>query len=272
MSGRKKLIIGNWKLHFSIKQAAAYAKKLSNKKIPDGVDVVVAPHTLALSEVSYVLKGSDIKVASQNAFYQDEGAYTGEVAMSMLKGLANYVLVGHSERRILFGETDKDVSLKVAAAVRSGITPVLCIGETLTERQSGHTMDVIHTQLVKGVSNLTTDEIAKIVIAYEPVWAISNGKDFAKHDTASAEDAFKAQKRIRQIIENLYGSNAATKVRVLYGASSRPDNAASFLSVEGIDGLLPGGASLIMQTFWPMVETAAVGYEKKIPVKQVKKK
>ncbi len=257
MGGTKKLVLGNWKMHFTVKEAIAFASKLAKLNIDSGVEVVVAPNDLALASVAEVLKDSDIKVASQNAYWQDEGAFTGEVSMPMLRGLAKYVLVGHSERRHVFGESDDVVMQKVRAAVRSGITPVLCVGETLLERTQRHTNQVLHHQVTLGISQLTADEVAKIVIAYEPVWAISNGKDFGSHKSAIPEDVQVAQRTIRHNIAELYGTKAADKVRVLYGASVSADLAGGFLSIKGIDGLLAGGASLSLHSFKPIIEKAA---------------
>ena len=257
MSGRKKLIIGNWKMHFTLKQAVSFAAKLAEKTIPQGVTVVAGPHILALSEVAAKLAGSEVKVAAQNAYFQDEGAFTGEVSMPMLRGIAKYVLVGHSERRHVFRESNDLIRRKVAAAVRSGIVPILCIGETLVERQHFHTQQVITDQLVTGIADLTSEEVAKLVIAYEPVWAISSGANYAKHKSATPEDAQNAVTIIRNNITELYGADTAAKVQILYGGSTSPDNATAFLQAEGIDGLLVGGASLAITTFWPMVEKAA---------------
>lgn len=267
MSGRRKLIIGNWKMHFTVRQAVAFAGKLAAKPIPEGVTVAVAPHSLALSEVSTLLQKTGLKVAAQNAYFQDEGAFTGEISMPMLRGLAQYVLVGHSERRHVFREVNEVVKLKVAAAIRSGIIPVLCVGETLVERQHYHTKHVITDQLLTGLANLTADEVAKMIIAYEPVWALSDGKNFAKHKSATPEDAQAAQSVIRHNISELYGENVAKKVKILYGGSANAENASAFMQVEGIDGLLPGGASLNISTFWPIVEQAGKIVPKKIEIK-----
>lgn len=272
MSGRQKLIIGNWKMHFTVKQAVSFATKLADKTTPEGVSVAVAPHALALSEVFAALKKTDLSVAAQNAYFQDEGAFTGEISMPMLRGLAKYVLIGHSERRHVFHEANGLLRLKVAAAVRSGIRPVLCVGETLVERQHFHTKQVLVDQLVTGLANLTAEEVSKVVIAYEPVWAISSGKNFSKHKSATPEDAEMAQQVIRHNIAELYGEATAEKVKVLYGGSVSPENSAVFLQTIGIDGLLVGGASLSVATFWPIVTTAGKLAPKKITVQDTIKK
>ncbi len=266
MSGRRKLIIGNWKMHFTVKQAVNFAGKLASKPIPEGVTVAVSPNMVALSEIATILQKTGLKLAAQNAYYQDEGAYTGEVSMPMLRGIASYVLIGHSERRHVFHEANGLIRLKVASAMRSGITPVLCVGETLVERQHFHTKQVLSDQLLTGIANLTGEEIAKVVIAYEPVWAISNGKDYKKHKSAHPEDAAAAAQIIRHNISELYGKDIADKVKVLYGGSVTTDNATAFLQTDGIDGLLIGGASLSTATFWPIVEASGKLLPKKITI------
>lgn len=268
MGGHKKLIIGNWKMHFTVKQAVSFAEKLAAKKVPEGVVVAVAPHTLALAKVAQALGKSEIDVAAQNAYYQDEGAFTGEISMPMLRGLANYVLVGHSERRHIFHEADDVIRLKMAAAMRSGLTPVLCIGETLYEKQHYHTKHVLHEQLTTGLADLTSEEISEVVIAYEPVWAISHGTDFKSHQLPTPEDAQAAMLLVRKTIASLYGAKVGQEVRVIYGGSASADMALGFLGIDGIDGLLPGGASLSLHTFWPIVEKAAKAVPKKIEVKK----
>jgi triosephosphate isomerase len=251
MSGRKKLIFGNWKMHFSVNQATAFAKKLSAKKIGEGVVVAVAPTSIALSPVSDVLANNDISTIAQNAYHKDEGAFTGEISMPMLRGVAKYVLVGHSERRHVFNESNELLRAKMSAAVRSGIKPVYCIGETLIEREHYHTNAVISDQLEVGLADLTSEEISKIVIAYEPVWAIGTGK------FADPQEVSKVVSKIRKDIASLYGADTANKVYVLYGGSVASDNCKSYLDIKGVDGLLVGGASLGIATFWPIVESAA---------------
>lgn len=256
MSGRKKLIFANWKMHFSVKQATAFAKKLSEKKIDEGVIVAVAPALVSLSSVSETLANCDISTIAQNGYHQDEGAFTGETSMPMLRGMAKYVLVGHSERRHVFNETNELIRAKMSAAVRSGIKPILCVGETLMEKEHYHTNTVLSNQLEVGLADLTSEEVGNSIVAYEPVWALSNGKDFSKHKMPRPDDIKKAVDFIRGNIRELYGIDAANKVGVLYGGSSNSDNATSILSIKGLDGLLVGGASLGVVTFWPIVEAA----------------
>lgn len=267
MSGRNKVIIGNWKMHFTVKQAVSFAGKLAAKTVPEGVIVGIAPTNLAISEVATLSQKTPLKIAAQNAHFQDEGAFTGEISMPMLRGIADYIIIGHSERRHIFNEGITTIRHKVAAAVRSGIKPVLCIGETLTERQNFHTKQVINDQLLTAIADLTGDEIAKIIVAYEPVWAISNGSDYKNHKSALPEDAKVAADIIRRNITEFYGQEIANKVRVLYGGSVTSDNAAAFLQTEGVDGLLVGGASLSTAAFWPIVEAAGAAAPKRINVK-----
>lgn len=272
MGGRKKLIIANWKMHFTVKQAVNYASKLAALPVPEGVSVIIAPPVIALNEIAIKLDKTPLKLAAQNAYFQDEGAYTGEVSMPMLTGLAQYVLIGHSERRHVFGEGDDVVMQKVAAAVRSGLRPILCVGDTLLERTNRHTTRVLHHQVVAGLSQLTAEEVAKVIIAYEPVWAISNGHDYLHHAVATPEEAVAAAATIRHNVAVLYGADTAQKVRVLYGASVSAELVNGFLKEPSIDGLLVGGASLHKHAFWPIVEAAAQATPTKISVNQAKDK
>lgn len=266
MSGQDILVLGNWKMYFTVKQAITYAQKVAAKQIPKGVEVGIAPHTLALHEVASLLKEqkSNVQLIAQNAFYQDEGAYTGEVSMPMLRGIADYVLVGHSERRHVLRESNDFMREKNAAAMRSGLTPVFCIGETLVERQHYHTNQVISDQITLGLADLTAEEVSRIVIAYEPVWAIGTG------EYAAPEDVEKTVHKIRAEITSLYGPVTGASVRVLYGGSVTKENAASYLAIDGVNGLLVGGASLVLSKFWPIVEIAASLAKKNIVVVEKK--
>lgn len=250
MSGRKTYILANWKMHFSVGQSVAFAEKLASKKIPDGVEVAVAPQTLAVEPVAKVLADSEISVIAQNAYFEDEGAFTGEVSMSMLRGIADYALVGHSERRHVFHESNEQTKYKMMAAVRNSISPILCVGETLVEREHHHTGYVLNDQLTAGLANLTAQDIEKIDILYEPVWAIGTGK-FARPD-----DALSAASQIRNDIAQLYGYDAANKCRILYGGSVDKNNCGAYLALDGIDGLGVGSASLSVSGFWSIVEAA----------------
>lgn len=254
---KRILIAGNWKMHLNASQASLLVHRL-HERIPIHryVEVVLLPSMLVLQPLSMQIDRRKFRLGAQNAYFQDEGPYTGEVSFNMLRDLVHYCLIGHSERRHVFGENLEMITAKMNAAVRNDITPILCVGETKTERMAGETSRVIHDQLTTAISGLTAGEVAKIVVAYEPVWAISNGANFANHEFATPEDVEKAVKTIRHNIGHLYGERAASQVRVLYGGSSNSENAYAYLTVPGVDGLLPGGASLNYDQFSRMVATA----------------
>ncbi len=197
-----------------------------------------------------------MKLAAQNCYWRDEGPYTGEVSATMLRGLVSYVIVGHSERRYIFGETDIDIRNKVQAVLRNNMIPILCVGETAQEKADGETKLVLHDQVINGLANVSSEEMENVVVAYEPVWAISNGTDFTDHAIATDTEATEAAKEIRRHVKALYGAEAAKSIRVLYGASANIDNAASFLNAKGINGLLVGGDSLKAHDFSTIVEIA----------------
>ncbi len=254
---RKILIVGNWKMHLSVAQSSLLAHRLDQHiKTHRQIEVVLAPSMLALQPLSVQIDRHKFRLCAQNAYFKDEGAYTGEVSFNMLREIAHYALVGHSERRHVFGESLRTISEKVAAAFRNDITPILCIGETKSEKMMGETSRVIHDQLTTAVSNLTSQEIEDLVVAYEPVWAISSGTDYAHHAIAKPDEVEKVTSLIRHHISELYGEKAARRVRVLYGGSSDADNAAGYLNVAGVDGLLPGGASLNYHEFSGIVAAA----------------
>lgn len=251
MSARKKLIIGNWKMNLNIHDASIFVHHLA-KEVPvhRDVEVVLAPTLLALQPISLQIDRRQFKLAVQNFYWRDFGPFTGEVSAAQLRGLVDYALVGHSERRHIFHEHDKDIRSKVQAALRSGIKPILCIGETAHERSAGETNDVLHDQLLGGLANVTSEEFDQVVIAYEPVWAIGTGNN------ALPDDVKAAVRVIRRQINHLYGQKAADSVRVLYGGSVNRDSAATYLKTDGIDGLLVGGASLNRHEFAEIVEAA----------------
>lgn len=217
-----------------------------------GVEIVLAPTMLAVQPLHLQVQHHHFNLAAQNFYWRDHGAYTGEVSASQLRGLVQYGLVGHSERRHVFGERSKDIRSKVQAAVRNGITPVLCIGETASERADGETADAIHDQLIGGLANITSVEVEHIVVAYEPVWAIGTGK------FAAPRDVSRAVKLIRKQIKQLFGALAAKHVRVLYGGSVNVDNASAYLQIDGVDGLLIGDTSLDVRAFAEIIEKADV--------------
>jgi triosephosphate isomerase (TIM) len=254
---RKKLILANWKMNMNIQQASLLLHRLHERiQIHRDIEIVLATSYLHLHPLSQQIDRRKFKLGAQNAHFEDKGPFTGEVSFSMLHDLASYSLVGHSERRIKFGESLDDVKKKVAAAFRNGITPVLCIGEQKSERLAGETKQVIHDQLISALSDITAEEVAEMVIAYEPIWAISNGTDFHGHEIASPDDAASMAAYIRMQISSVYGEYAANAVRVMYGASVTSANARAFMDADGIDGVLVGGASLNYQEFAGIVQAA----------------
>ncbi len=254
---RKSMIAGNWKEHLNVSQSSLLLHRLHERiKIHRSVEVVLAPTMLALQPLSVQIDRRKFRLAAQNAYHVDEGAYTGEVSFSMLQDLVHYAIIGHSDRRNKFNENLDEVCSKVAAAVRNGIVPILCVGETQTEKLAGETSRVVHDQVVTALANVTAKEVQSMVIAYEPVWALSTGTDFLHHETPKPDEIKKAVDVIRHNIKELYGVKASTSVRVLYGGSANASSAYDLLSIEGIDGLLVGGASLNYHEFSGIVEAA----------------
>lgn len=250
---RKKLIVANWKMNLTTHEASVLVHRLSTGiKIHNDVEVVLAPSLLHIQPLVHEIDHRKFHLAAQNAHYKDAGAFTGEVSFTMLRHLVKYAIVGHSERRIHFGESLETVREKVTAAIRNDITPILCVGETHIERKEGETKQVLHDQLVTALSNLTSEDIEKIVIAYEPVWAISTfGGELAK-----PQDVKEAIDYIRLQITELYGKASADAVRVLYGGSVDDQIARGYLEIPGCDGALVGSASLSHHKFASIVETA----------------
>ena len=246
---RKTLIVGNWKMHLNTMQASILLHRLHERiRIYRDVEVVLAPSMLVLQPLSLQIDRRKFRLAAQNAHHKDAGAFTGEVSFTMLRDLTHYAIIGHSERRHIFNESLSDIAEKVTASVRNGITPILCVGETKTERLAGHTKRVIHDQVISALKGLTSKDIEDLVIAYEPVWAIGTG------DVAKPDQAEQAVNFIRHNIAELYGKKASEKVRVLYGGSVIPEVAHGFLSAEGIDGFLVGGASINYHQFSSIVD------------------
>lgn len=254
---RKILIVGNWKEHLNVSQSSLLVHRLAERiKIHRDVEVVLAPSMLALQPMSMQIDRRKFRLAAQNAYHVDEGAFTGEVSFAMLQDLVHYAIVGHSDRRNKFGENLDTVCAKMAAAVRNGIVPILCVGETQTEKLAGEASRVLHDQVTTALANLTSQEIKNIVIAYEPVWALSNGTDFLHHAMPKPDEIRRAVEVIRHNVKELYGVKAARELRVLYGGSSNASTASDLLQIEGVDGLLVGGASLNYHEFSGIVDTA----------------
>jgi triosephosphate isomerase (TIM) len=260
MNTTKTLIVGNWKMNLNVHEASLYLHKLSETvSAHRDTEIVLAPTLLALQSLSLQIDHRTFKLAAQNFYWRDHGAYTGEVSATQLRGIVKYAIVGHSERRHIFNESDKDIRGKVQAAIRNNISPILCIGETAAERADGETNDVLHDQLVGGLANITSEELGDVVIAYEPVWAIGTGNNALPQDVQAAIRAIRSQ------IKHLYGDAASKNIRILYGGSVTADSAASYLATEGVNGLLIGGASLDAHAFGTIVEKAheASGVTKK---------
>ncbi|WP_303005809.1 triose-phosphate isomerase [Romboutsia ilealis] len=235
---RKPIIAGNWKMHKTIAEALEFVNDVKDKVNNDNVEAVIcAPFTL-LKDLKEATKGTNIKIGAQNMHFEEKGAFTGEISPLMLKELdMDYVVIGHSERRQYFNETNETVNKKVLKALEVGIDPILCVGETLEEREAGKTKDVCKVQVEKALENVSKEDLAKVVIAYEPVWAIGTGK------TATSEDANDVIAYIREVVANLY-KELANEVRIQYGGSVKPSNVAEIMNQSDIDGALVGGASL----------------------------
>lgn len=254
----KKLIIGNWKMNLNMHEASLYVHTLAGMvKVRRDVEVVLAPTIFTLQSLSLQVDRRQFKLAAQNFYWRDQGPYTGEVSATQLRGIIDYGIVGHSERRHVFNETDKDIRNKVQAALRNNIRPILCIGETASERADGEMHDVLHDQLIGGLANVTSEELEQVVIAYEPVWAIGTG------DNARPTDVTAAVKAIRSQIAHLYGKKAAETIQVIYGGSVTADSAADYLALAGVDGLLIGGASLDAHSFTDIINKAHSSVAKK---------
>lgn len=254
MAARRALIAGNWKMFKTGTEAAAVAGQLKAlvSHIRD-VDVMVAPQFAALSMVAEVLKGSAIALGGQNLFWETEGAYTGELSAPMLKAAGcTHVIIGHSERRQYFGETNETVNKKVKAAIQGGLIPVVCIGESEAEREAGKTFAVIKEQLDVGLEGIDDVGLGLLVVAYEPVWAIGTGK------TATSEQAQEVHKFIRDWMDQVNGNSIAKRLRILYGGSVKPENIAGLMAMDDIDGALVGGASLEAESFAGIVRPCSV--------------
>ncbi|HQF46032.1 MAG TPA: triose-phosphate isomerase [Anaerolineaceae bacterium] len=250
---RKPFVAGNWKMN----KLAGQAKILVEEMLPGlqsvpAVESVLCPPFLSLMLVSELVANTDIGVGAQNLFWETSGAYTGEVSPEMVREFCDYVILGHSERRAYFGETDQTLNKRVLAALKVGLTPIVCVGETLSENEAGLTADVIHRQVVEGLANLTAEQGEKLVVAYEPVWAIGTGRA-ASGPVANAVLA----DIIRPTLADLFGDEIAQGIRILYGGSVTSANAAEFFGQPEIDGALVGGASLKPADFVAIVQAAA---------------
>lgn len=244
------LVVGNWKMHGGQAECLALARSVVRdlKKYPCRALVALAPPFTALGAVRTALLEGDVQLAGQNCHWQESGAFTGEVSSGMLKDIGcEFVILGHSERRHIFGEADEMIARKVGAAIACDLRAILCVGETLEERRGGKTAKIIAQQLRSALKGLTKDAIEKLEIAYEPVWAIGTGQN------ATTTQVMQVHSRIRKFLAAGYGASRGSRVRILYGGSVKPENAAELAEIEGVDGLLVGGASLKAETFCPIV-------------------
>ncbi len=250
---RKKLIAGNWKMNKTSADASTLVQEIVAEigRVTD-VDILVCPPFTSLESAGKLLEGSNVKLGAQNMHHEASGAYTGEISASMLRStFATYVILGHSERRTYFAENDKFINQKVLAALKNQLKPVLCVGETLAERESGATLKVVQTQLEGALEGVSKEQATSVVVAYEPVWAIGTGK------VATTEQAQEVHAFIRSLLVKLFGDAIAQKVRILYGGSMKPSNAPELLAQKDIDGGLIGGASLESRSFVELVKAAA---------------
>jgi triosephosphate isomerase (TIM) len=250
---RQPFIAGNWKMFKTVHETVVHVKELrSLVKDVQGVDIVIAPPATGLYAAAEAARNSNIAVAGQHCHWEREGAFTGEISAGMVREAgAEYVIVGHSERRTLFGETDLEVQKKVRAALGAGLVPIVCIGETLEQRDRQETLAVLDQQIQRGLDGASADEVAAMVVAYEPVWAIGTGRN------ATPEQAGEAHAHIRLRLRSWFGAEAAERCRVIYGGSVKPGNIAGLLALPDVDGALVGGASLDVAGFGQIVATAA---------------
>lgn len=244
------LIVGNWKMNMTVSQAASLILKIRDAvKWVTSVEAAVAPPFTALHHISYLLAETPIKLCGQDVFWERNGAYTGEISPEMLKDVGcQYVIIGHSERRQYFSETDEMVNQKVLASLKEGLKPIVCVGESLAQREKGKTLSIVKKQVEEGLKNVSDGQIKDVVIAYEPVWAIGTGK------TAKPEQAEEVHNAIRELLYNLFNLETVKETRILYGGSVKPDNIDSIMAEPNIDGALVGGASLSAEEFSRIVK------------------
>jgi len=246
---RKSVIAGNWKMNNDINESQKLVSEILNGLgNDDKCGVIVCPPFTSLSEVHTLVKNSVIKLGAQNMYFEKSGAFTGEVSADMLKSVGcEYVILGHSERRTIFGESDELINSKIKTAINNGLKVIFCIGESLSEREEGITNDIVKRQLTKGLKNITADELKNIIVAYEPIWAIGTGK------TATPEQAQEVHAFIRKLIADIYSDQIADNIVIQYGGSVKPDNASTLLSQTDIDGALVGGACLKADSFLSII-------------------
>lgn len=249
----KTYIVGNWKMNFTVGESSLFLQRLLSKiRGSRSIEVIVAPSTVALQPLSLQVDRHRVKLSAQDVCAYDSGAYTGETSVSQLRSLVDYAIIGHSERRAYFSEDNKAIRAKASACVRAGITPIICIGETARERRDGETADVVRDQLLSALSDISVEDLSRVIIAYEPVWAISSTKGAT---LASPDKISPVIELIRRTLISTYGREHAESVPILYGGSVRPTNSVAYLSIPEVNGLLVGGASLISSEFIAIIDS-----------------
>ncbi|ATP41719.1 triose-phosphate isomerase [Solibacillus sp. R5-41] len=250
---RKPIVAGNWKMYKTFDEAVDFVEAIQQAiPSPDKVDAVICAPALYLPTLVVAAEDSSLAIGAQNMHFEDEGAFTGEISPAMLANIqVDYCILGHSERREMFNETDEAVNKKVRAALNHSIVPIICCGETLEEREAGATEKKVASQITKALDGFTPTEVEHMVLAYEPIWAIGTGK------TATADDANAVCGAIRTVVETLYGMETAQAIRIQYGGSVKPENIVELLGKEHIDGALVGGASLQADSYMKLLEAAA---------------
>lgn len=249
---RKKIIAGNWKMNYNLQQSVVFIQQLKEEVIKKerNCDIIICPNFTVLSEAKKIIKDTPIKLGAQNIYFEESGAFTGETSADMIKSTGcDYVIIGHSERRTIFKESDEIIKKKLKQALKNDLKPIFCVGETLEERDNGITNDVVKNQIEIGLDNISAEELQNIIIAYEPVWAIGTGKN------ATPEQAQEVHSFIRNLLSAEYGLILADKIIIQYGGSVKPDNAKDLLSQPDIDGALVGGACLKVDSFIGIIES-----------------
>ncbi|MDQ3249696.1 MAG: triose-phosphate isomerase [Chloroflexota bacterium] len=253
---RKPMMAGNWKMNKTVAEAVALAQAIDTQVAQyNNVDCVICPTALCLQAVQQTLQNSPVRVGAQNVHWADGGAYTGEISAPMLKGLADYVLIGHSERRQYFGETDETVNKKLHATLAHNLTPIVCVGETLAQNQAGQTHAIVSMQVQEALKGLTAEQVQTLVVAYEPIWAIGTGL------AATAEQAGQICGVVRTVIGELCGAEVAENTRILYGGSTNEKNIGEIMQQAEIDGALIGGAALKVESYATMVQVTSELYK-----------
>jgi len=250
---RKIIIAGNWKMNKIISEAIELANGLKRNLYQiSNVEIVLCPTFTALSEISEVVSQSNIDLGAQNAYWEEKGAYTGEISLAMLKDVGcKYVILGHSERRKYFNETNQNINKKIKAVLKIGLIPIVCVGETLQERESNKTFDIVKTQVQECFQDIALDDPSKLIVAYEPIWAIGTGKN------ATPEQAQEVHKFIRDLLIKIFNKDTAETIRIQYGGSVKPSNTKDLISQADIDGALVGGASLDINSFTEIVKISS---------------